>query len=106
MVEDKTRAMLIGVFAALAILSLGYIFEFSDRSPADMGPGIQFGPTEDGACREICSENNVFMGCERDYGNPVCGVSCRGVIGRGPRMGEPASPGKTTCQFTECVCVQ
>lgn len=108
MEEGKVLLMLVGVFAALALLSMGYIYVFSpllsgpNLSPTDESSGIQFSPGE--GCREVCDENNVFMGCERDFSDPVCGFSCRGMIDKGPMIGESPRVGATTCQFTRCVC--
>lgn len=108
MEEGKFLVALVAVFAALAALSFGYIYVFSpllggpNLSPGDSSAGVQFSPGS--GCKEICSENNIFMGCQRSFDDFSCGVSCKGVYSGGPNMGEPARIGVTTCQFTECVC--
>jgi hypothetical protein len=105
--DHRVLGAIIVIFVVLALGGLGYIYVFSpflgglNYSPIDSEQGIQMSPSTN--CQEICVEG-VFMGCEKDFQDLTCGVSCKGIISGGPRKGELPIVGSTLCSFTECVC--
>lgn len=103
--EREDLIKLIVVCLVLFFGSIGYIYVFApvglNMSPVQIDGGVQFSPSD--SCQEVCIEG-VFMGCEKSFNDFVCGVSCKGVIGFGPRAGEQPIVGSTLCQYIECVC--